>query len=151
LLTNAAKYTPAGGRIQLIAGVEGKEMVIRVRDNGLGILPELLPKMFELFAQGDRSLDRSEGGLGIGLTLVRSLAELHGGTVTATSDGPGKGCEFVVRIPAPKGPTGAESDRQPEPTAVATRRLRVLVVDDNVDTAKGMAKLLKLSGHEVRM
>jgi PAS domain S-box-containing protein len=150
LLTNAAKYTPSGGRIQLIAGVEGKEVVFRIRDNGLGIRPELLPKMFDLFAQGDRSLDRSEGGLGIGLTLVRSLAELHGGTATATSDGPGKGCEFVVRLPAPKGPAGAESDGQPEPTALATRRFRVLVVDDNVDTAKGMAKLLKLSGHEVR-
>ena len=100
LLTNAAKYTPAGGRIQLIAGVEGDEVVFRVRDNGVGIPPELLPRMFDLFAQGDRSLARSEGGLGIGLTLVRSLAELHGGTVTATSDGPGKGSEFVVRLPA---------------------------------------------------
>ena len=151
LLTNAAKYTPSGGRIQLIAGVEGNEVVFRVRDNGLGIRPELLPKMFDLFAQGDRSLDRSEGGLGIGLTLVRSLAELHGGTATATSDGPGKGCEFIVRLPAPEGPARAESDGQPEPTALATRRFRVLVVDDNVDTAKGMAKLLELSGHEVRL
>ena len=99
LLTNAAKYTPSGGRIQLIVGVEGKEMVFRVRDNGIGILPELLPQMFDLFTQADRSLDRSEGGLGIGLTLVRSLTERHGGTVTATSDGPGKGSEFVVRLP----------------------------------------------------
>ena len=112
LLTNAAKYTPAGGRIQLIAGVEGGEVVFRVRDNGVGIPPEMLPRMFDLFAQGDRSLARSEGGLGIGLTLVRSLAELHGGTVTATSDGPGKGSEFVVRLPAadgrPRGPTRLE-------------------------------------------
>ncbi len=151
LLTNAAKYTPTGGRIQLIAGVEGKEVVFRVRDNGLGILPELLPKMFNLFAQGDRSLDRTEGGLGIGLTLVRSLAELHGGTVTASSEGPGKGCEFVVRLPAPKGPIGAESDGKREPTALDARHFRVLVVDDNVDTANGMARLLKLSGHEVRV
>ena len=130
LLTNAAKYTPSGGRIQLIAGVEGKEVVFRVRDNGLGILPELLPQMFDLFTQGDRSLDRSEGGLGIGLTLVRSLAELHGGTVTATSDGPGKGSEFVVRLPAAEGRTGAESDRKAEargfagPTLPGARRRR---------------------------
>jgi PAS domain S-box-containing protein len=151
LLTNAAKYTPPGGRIQLIAGVEGGEVVFRVRDNGLGIPPELLPKMFDLFTQGDRSLDRSEGGLGIGLTLVRSITELHGGTVTASSDGPGKGCEFVVRLPAPKGPTGADPEGQSVPPASGARRLRVLVVDDNVDTAKGMAKLLKLSGHEVRV
>jgi PAS domain S-box-containing protein len=151
LLTNAAKYTPTGGRIQLIVGVEGKEMVFRVRDNGLGILPALLPKMFDLFAQGDRSLDRSEGGLGIGLTLVRSLAELHGGTVTATSDGPGKGSEFIVRLPAAEGGPGSESDGKGGPAASAGRRFRVLVVDDIVDTANGMAKLLELSGHEVRV
>jgi signal transduction histidine kinase len=149
LLTNAAKYTPSGGRIQLLAGVEGKEVVFRVRDNGLGILPELLPKMFDLFTQGNRSLDRSEGGLGIGLTLVRSLAELHGGTVTATSDGPGRGSEFVVRLPAAEGRTGTEPDGRP--AASAARRFRVLVVDDNADTANGMARLLKLSGHEVRV
>jgi PAS domain S-box-containing protein len=149
LLTNAAKYTPAGGRIQLIVGVEGKELVVRVRDNGIGILPELLPKMFDLFTQGDRSLDRSEGGLGIGLTLVRSLTELHGGTVTASSDGPGKGSEFFVRLPAAR--TGAESDGKVEAAAPAARSLRVLVVDDNADTANGMAKLLKLSGHDVRV
>jgi CheY-like chemotaxis protein len=148
LLTNAAKYTPAGGRIQLIVGVEGKELVVRVRDNGIGILPELLPKMFDLFTQGDRSLDRSEGGLGIGLTLVRSLAELHGGTVTATSDGPGRGSEFVVRLPAAT-PAGAKPSGRP--AASEARRFRVLVVDDNADTANGMAKLLKLSGHDVRV
>ena len=150
LLTNAAKYTPSGGRIQVIAGVEAGEVVFRVRDNGIGILPELLPKMFDLFTQGDRSLDRSEGGLGIGLTLVRSLAELHGGTVTATSAGPGKGSEFVVRLPAaPR--AGASSDRDGGAEAPSSRRARVLVVDDNVDTANGMARLLKFSGHEVRV
>ncbi|HEV3168051.1 MAG TPA: ATP-binding protein [Isosphaeraceae bacterium] len=151
LLTNAAKYTPSGGRILLIVGVEGKEVVFRVRDNGLGILPELLPKMFDLFAQGDRSLDRSEGGLGIGLTLVKSLAELHGGTVSAISDGAGKGSEFVVRLPAAEGGTGADSDLKRKAETSAARHFRVLVVDDNADTANGMAKLLKLSGHDAQV
>ena len=107
LLTNAAKYTPPGGRIQLTAGTEDGEVVFRVRDNGVGIAPELLPRLFELFAQADRSLARSEGGLGIGLTVARSLAEMHGGTVTASSDGPGMGSEFVVRLPAAEAPAEA--------------------------------------------
>ena len=151
LLTNAAKYTPSGGRIELIVGPEGKDLVFRVRDNGLGILPELLPKMFDLFTQADHSLDRSEGGLGIGLTLVRALAELHGGTVTASSDGPGLGSEFVVRLPAAQGRAGLESDGRSKPEAPPARHARVLVVDDNADTANGMARLLKLSGHDVRI
>ena len=149
LLTNAAKYTPPGGRIQLIAGVEGADLVCRVRDNGVGISPELLPRIFDLFAQADRSLDRSEGGLGIGLTLVRSLAELHGGTITAASDGLDKGSEFTLRLPAALGPAagaaprGAEKKRLPQ--------MRVLVVDDNEDTALGMSRLMRLSGHSVRV
>jgi len=151
LLTNAAKYTPSGGRIQLTAGVEANDVVFRVRDNGIGILPDLLPRMFDLFTQADRSLDRAEGGLGIGLTLVRSITELHGGTVTATSDGPGKGSEFVVRLPAGDGQTGAASVGKAEPAAAVARRPRVLVVDDNTDTANGMARLLRFSGHEVRV
>ncbi len=151
LLTNAAKYTPSGGRIQLISGVEGDEVVFRVRDNGLGILPELLPKMFDLFTQGDRSLDRSEGGLGIGLTLVKSLAELHRGGVSATSEGPGKGSEFIVRLPVAADQTGAVSDLKEKIADSAVRRLRVLVVDDNMDTANGMVTLLGLSGHDVRV
>lgn len=151
LLTNAAKYTPSGGRIRLIVGLEGGEVVFRVRDNGVGILPELLPGMFDLFTQADCSLDRSEGGLGIGLTLVRSLAELHGGTVSATSDGPGKGSEFVVRLPAAEGRIGVETGPKGKAAAPAGRRFRVLVVDDNADTASGMARLLKLSGHDVRV
>lgn len=151
LLTNAAKYTPSGGRIQLIVGVEREEMVFRVRDNGLGILPELLPRMFDLFTQGNRSLDRSEGGLGIGLTLVKSLAELHGGTVSATSEGPGKGSEFVLRLPSSAGKAAVESGAKGKPKALSARSVRVLVVDDNVDTANGMAKLLELSGHDVRI
>jgi len=149
LLTNAAKYTPTGGRIELIAGVEGKEVVFRVRDDGIGMAPDLLARIFELFAQGDRSLARSEGGLGIGLTLVRSLAELHGGTVTAMSEGLGKGSEFVVRLPAAQGLTPPALISAGDTEDATVRRLRVLVVDDNVDTARGMAKLLKLAGDDV--
>ncbi len=150
LLTNAAKYTPSGGHIQLSAGVEGKEIIILVRDDGLGISPELLARMFDLFAQEDRSLARSEGGLGIGLTLVRSLVEMHGGTVTATSAGSGLGSEFVVRLPAASGPTAARGPKQ-VPTKEPERHVRILVVDDSADTAIGMAKLLKRVGHDVRV
>jgi PAS domain S-box-containing protein len=151
LLTNAAKYTPPGGRIQLIAGIEGGEFVCRVRDNGLGISPELLPRMFELFAQADRSLARSEGGLGIGLTLVRSLAELHGGTITAASDGPDKGSEFILRLPAVVSLVAPESRPPDGSEKVPTRSLRILVVDDNEDSANGMAMLLRLTGHTAQV
>jgi CheY-like chemotaxis protein len=151
LLTNAAKYTPPGGRIQLAAGVEDGEVVIRVRDNGIGISPEILPRLFDLFAQADRSLARSEGGLGIGLTVAKTLTEMQGGTLAATSDGPGTGSEFVVRFPAAKAPAAAEGVSSRAAESKAVRRLQVLVVDDNVDTAKGMAKLLRFSGHDVRV
>ena len=151
LLTNAAKYTPFGGRIQLIAGVEGNQFVCRVRDNGVGISDELLPRIFDLFAQADRSLARSEGGLGIGLTLVRSLAELHGGTVVAQSDGPEKGSEFILRLPAFSGPDITKVDSKNGREKVPVLPMRVLVVDDNEDTANGMAKILRLSGHDVQV
>jgi signal transduction histidine kinase len=148
LLTNAAKYTDGGGRIRLAARREGPRVAISVTDNGIGIPPEKLPEMFRLFAQGDRSLARSEGGLGIGLTVVRKLAEMHGGSVVAWSDGPGKGSEFTVYLPRAReaaGP-GPEEGRAPRP---AGKGARILVVDDNVDTALGMARLLRLLGNEV--
>src|SRR4029077_8285611 len=101
LLNNAAKYTEPGGQIWLSADQAGNEVVWKVRDTGTGISPQLLPNIFDLFVQDDRSLDRAQGGLGIGLTLVRSLVELHGGSVQAFSDAPGQGSEFVVRLPLP--------------------------------------------------
>jgi CheY-like chemotaxis protein len=148
LLTNAAKYTDSGGMIWLTARVEREQVIIKVRDNGIGIPPEKLPEMFQLFAQGERSIARSEGGLGIGLTIVQKLAEMHGGSVTAASDGPGRGSEFTVRLPLAK----RTAPPKPEPVfAVADKGLRILIVDDNVDTANGMARLLKLLGNDVRV
>jgi CheY-like chemotaxis protein len=151
LLTNAAKYTESGGRIELTARHVGREIVFKVKDNGVGIPPESLSRMFELFAQADRTLARSEGGLGIGLTLVRSLAEMHGGSVTARSEGTGRGSEFAVHLPAAKGTGPATASPRPRSKAAERdgRASRILVVDDNTDTARGMSKLLKLLGHEV--
>jgi PAS domain S-box-containing protein len=153
LLTNAAKYTGRGGRISLGAGREGPELVLSVKDDGDGIGPELLPRVFEPFVQGYQSPERAEGGLGIGLTLVRSLVQAHGGSVCARSEGKGRGSEFVVRLPAL---TGEEAGAEPPsasgrtPRAHAGRR-RVLVVDDNVDAADLLAGLLRSSGHDVEV
>jgi PAS domain S-box-containing protein len=150
LLTNAAKYTETGGRIRLLAETAGSDVFIKIRDSGVGIQPEKIPEMFELFAQGDRSLARSEGGLGIGLTLVKQLIEMHGGCITAHSEGPGTGSEFVIRLPlAPRHrarATGAE-----DASASSTCHSRVLVVDDNDDAAKGLARLLSMKGYEVQV
>ncbi|VTT97093.1 histidine partial : Signal transduction histidine kinase OS=Polaromonas sp. CF318 GN=PMI15_04884 PE=4 SV=1: Response_reg: GAF_3: HisKA: HATPase_c: Response_reg [Gemmataceae bacterium] len=152
LLNNAAKYTERGGRIWLTVGLEGGAAVVRVRDTGVGISAELLPTVFDLFTQASRSLDRSQGGLGVGLTLVRRLVEMHGGTVQAHSDGLGRGSEFAVRIPALVGgdaPPGPR-DTSPGDAAAGGEHLRVVVVDDNVDGADTLADLLKLLGHQVR-
>jgi CheY-like chemotaxis protein len=148
LLANAAKYTDDGGKVWLSALQEGESCVIRVRDTGVGIPPELLPRIFDLFTQADRLLDRSDGGLGIGLCLVQRLVELHGGTVNATSV-VGEGSEFVLRLPVA---ASVFPDVATVPDSVKTfqGRLRVMVVDDNVDMALSMAMLVKASGHDVR-
>jgi signal transduction histidine kinase/ActR/RegA family two-component response regulator len=151
LLNNAAKYTEAGGRIDVECRAEGDQVVVSVRDTGVGIAPEQLPNMFELFAQADRSLARSEGGLGIGLTLAKRLVELHRGTIEARSEGPGRGSEFTVRLPAQAGAAPGGGAGTSVPDADRSRGLSILVVDDNVPTALGMARLLKLSGHRVEV
>jgi signal transduction histidine kinase len=151
LLNNAAKYTPEGGRIVVTAEKGQGEIAIRVRDTGMGIPAEVLPTVFDLFAQGERTLDRAEGGLGIGLTLVRQLTEMHDGTVEAFSEGPGRGSEFVVRLPLLPEDV-AEPDQGTcavEPSAPSAPR-RILVVDDNRDSAESLATLLRLIGNEVR-
>jgi PAS domain S-box-containing protein len=151
LLINAAKYTDPGGRIELSAERQSGAIVVRIRDNGVGIAPELLPGIFELFTQGEPEPSRTQSGLGIGLCVVRRLVEMHGGTVTASSAGPGQGAEFVVRLPAacaPDAPAPATPTPQPQPAQTGRR---VLVVEDDIDTARCMARLLKLAGHQVQL
>jgi len=152
LLTNAARYTPSGGHVEVTARRDGDEVVLRVRDSGMGIGPALLPKLFEMFVQGAQGRDRAAGGLGLGLALVRSLTTLHGGTVSAHSDGPGRGSEFVVRLPASTCVSSADSVRPSEQRALDARGRgrRVLVVDDNRDAAQMVADLLASAGHEVQ-
>lgn len=148
LLNNSAKYTDEGGHISVTAQQDGNEVVLRVRDTGIGIAPELLPRIFDLFTQADRTLDRSQGGLGIGLSLVKKLVELHGGTVTAHSGGLGQGSEFIVRIPAlfPVSESIAPIKRAQH----HAQRSRVLVVDDNMDAADMLAVMLQMFGHDVQ-
>jgi signal transduction histidine kinase/CheY-like chemotaxis protein len=152
LLNNAARYTEQGGHIWLTAERHGGEVMVKVRDTGLGIPADMLPKIFEMFTQVDRSLERSQGGLGIGLTLVKRLVEMHGGSVEARSDGPGKGSEFTVRLPV----AVASASQQPQPSkgegekTAAPAKRRILVVDDNVDAAASLSMMFGIMGMEVR-
>ena len=151
LLNNAAKYTDPGGHIAIIVTVEDGEAVVTVRDDGIGMTADLLAGAFDLFVQGTRSLDRAKGGLGIGLTLVKTLVSLHGGSVRAASEGLGRGSQLVVRLPL-----APPAELRPAPAAAVPRAgagapLRVLVVDDNVDAANAVGHLLKRAGHEVSL
>jgi PAS domain S-box-containing protein len=150
LINNAAKYTDAGGHIAVKSTSEHGEAVISVRDDGMGMTPELLTRAFDLFVQETRSLDRAQGGLGIGLTLVRTLVTMHGGSVRAFSEGPGRGSELAVRLPLAPPAEPFAPDQAPGASA-AGGPLRVLIVDDNVDAAEAMGELLQILGHEVAL
>ena len=150
LLTNAARYTEPGGQIRLSAKREDRQVVISVSDNGTGMDADLLPHVFEMFEQGPRSIDRAEGGLGLGLALVRSLVRMHDGTVEALSPGKGQGSEFVVRMPLPDETVESTMGAPPERAANPARNpLRILLVDDNIDGADAMLSLLEAHGHQV--
>lgn len=150
LLNNSAKYSDEGSAISLEARVQGSELVIVVGDDGMGIAPEFLPHIFETFTQADRSLDRAHGGLGIGLTLVRSLVEMHGGSVAASSAGPGCGSQFTIRLPLVNQGATAASTTDAAPARPAGG-FRILMADDNVDFAESVKRLLKRRGHDVHV
>ena len=157
LITNAAKYTESGGELAIFAERRGDEAVVRVRDNGIGISADVLPRVFDLFVQDRQALDRSQGGLGLGLAIVQSLVTMHGGSVTARSEGKGRGSELEVRLPVAAAESSAVS---PQAAGAGQRgadgregsaRLRVLIVDDNADAAELLAELLAAAGHETRV
>ncbi|HYO12101.1 MAG TPA: PAS domain S-box protein [Thermoanaerobaculia bacterium] len=149
LLNNAAKFTEPGGQVGLSVEREGDDVLLRVRDTGVGIPPDLLPRIFDLFVQGERSLDRAHGGLGIGLTLVRSLVERHGGTVAAASEGPGRGSEITVRLPLLPDAARDAPAAAAVPPEKRRETVRVLLVEDNEDAAAALAELLRIWGHRV--
>jgi CheY-like chemotaxis protein len=148
LINNSSKYTDTGGHIYVSARPEEKEVVVRVRDTGIGIPADQLESVFDMFSQVGSALDRSQGGLGIGLTLVKQLVAMHGGTVEARSAGLGKGSEFVVRLPV-AGTAQPAPMPAPQAEPIPSPSRKVLVVDDNVDSAQSLSTLLSLSGHTI--
>jgi PAS domain S-box-containing protein len=151
LLNNAAKYSAAGGHIELSAAREQQQVVIRVRDTGVGIPPDMLQHVFGMFTQVDRSLEKAQGGLGVGLSLAKGLVELHGGSIAAHSEGPGRGSEFVVRLPTHEAAASEALRQPPEVRATSSARRRVLIVDDNEDAATSVAMLLKVMNCDARV
>ena len=149
LLNNAAKYTPPGGAIRVDSRVEGDVAVVHVSDSGEGMGAELLPHIFELFTQGRRSLDRAQGGLGVGLTVVRLIVEMHGGQVNAHSEGAGRGSTLEVRLPLATSAWASGSEPTGDVREAAGGRLRILVIDDNVDAAEMLSAAVAGWGHEV--
>jgi CheY-like chemotaxis protein len=151
LLTNAAKYSDRGKEIRVAARCDGDEIVVDVTDNGIGIGPDLLPRLFQRFVQGERALDRAEGGLGLGLTIVENLLELHGGRISAHSEGVGHGSTFTVTLPrAPEASLSEPTALLPQRVGSAVRR-RILIVDDNVDAAQMLGDLVRDLGHEPKL
>jgi len=150
ILTNAAKYTEPNGRIDLTASVDGSTVLVKVRDSGIGIAPEMLPRVFDMFSQATTALDRAEGGLGIGLALVKGLVDLHGGSIEVRSDGLGRGSEFIVSLPVAQAPRShaMASDKKDQPDPLQQPR-RIVVADDNRDAVASLKLLLDLDGHEV--
>jgi CheY-like chemotaxis protein len=151
ILHNAAKFMDPGGLIRLTVRREGQHAVIKISDTGIGIAPDVLPRIFELFTQVHSKSERAQGGLGIGLALVRRLTEMHGGTVSVHSDGPGHGAEFIVRLPVLALQLGALSKQRQEPGGIPrVDPQRILVADDNHDAAEALSLQLQIAGHEVR-
>ena len=151
LLHNAAKYTEPGGRLAIDAAREGADAAVRVRDSGIGLDERSIASIFEMFVQVDRSLTRSQAGLGVGLTLARRLVALHDGTITAYSEGLGQGSEFIVRVPLAQSAGEAPQPGTQRLQARRDRPRRILLADDNVDFARSLATVLERNGHEVRV
>jgi PAS domain S-box-containing protein len=149
LLINAAKYTDPGGKIRVAASIEGDMLVVAIRDTGIGISPQMMPRLFEMFTQAQDALDRSQGGLGLGLALVRGIVQLHGGSVSARSEGEGRGSEFTVRLPLGRASRAPQTGAQAASLSGA-ERLKILVIDDNEDAAEMCATFLELAGQDVR-